>query len=130
MRSGSSRTMFAIEPWVGWQRGICWPMPGLASCFSGCVSYVQLHACCLCFATSHLPLVTDDVFAPAAPCRCCCLPAVFYIIYCLPAGMYKEKHDNDLPAFKGIAAKDTDTLPATKSAEVELKQSAPSAAHL
>jgi hypothetical protein len=66
---------------------------------------------------------------------------VFYLIYSLPAGMYKEKRDTSLPAFKpehllgkdtgaagAAGGKDSATnLVGSPSAEMELAQTAPSA---
>lgn len=58
------------------------------------------------------------------------LPAVFYLIYCLPAGIKKEKVDNALPDFderKAVEAKDTRSgaaseLATSPSAGLELQR--------
>lgn len=79
---------------------------------------------------------------------CCPCPVhtVFYLIYSLPAGMYKEKRDNSLPAYKpellpskdaagpaqhpgaaaAAAGKGVADLAGSPSAEMELAQTAPS----
>jgi hypothetical protein len=67
---------------------------------------------------------------------CAAAVAVFYIIYCLPAGIHKDKHNSTLPGYKAepLSGKDVATKDATDaalanspSAEMELAQSAPSA---
>jgi hypothetical protein len=94
----------------------------------------QVHCCAVCAAPlvcSAWHIRASEQYPPSATATADVFPAaaVFYIIYCLPAGSYKEKRDTYLPGRKGdVAAKDAVLMPASKSGEVELHQHAPSGA--